>query len=135
MAVETVGDVMHKGAVTCAPSTSLEEAVRMLSDAEVSALVVAGNAGEALGILSHTDILRHYGENLAERQVGEIMDPSVLSVQPDTPLQAAIAVILNARVPRLVVVTPSPSGSIPVGVISTTDIIRHLRGAAWAWKW
>jgi CBS domain-containing protein len=135
MPVETVGEVMHKGAVTCAPATSLEEAVRMLSDGDVSALVVVGNAGEVLGILSHMDVLRHYGENLAERHVGEIMNPAVLSVRPDTPIPAALAIMLNSSVQRLVVTTPSPSGAIPVGVISTTDIIRHLRGAAWAWKW
>ncbi len=132
---ESVSDVMHKGVVTCAPATSLEEAVRMLSDSDVSSLVVVGNAGEVLGILSHMDVLRHYGENLAERQVGEIMNPSVLSVEPDTPLPAAIAIILNSRVHRLVVTTHSPAGAAPVGVVSTTDIIRHLRGQAWAWKW
>jgi len=135
MPAETVAEVMHKGAVTCSPSTSLEEAVRILSDSDVTALVVVGNAGELLGILSHMDVLRHYGENLAERQVGEIMSPGALTVQPDTPLQAAISIILNSHVHRLVVTLPSPNGAIPVGVLSTTDIIRHLRGAPWAWKW
>ena len=135
MRTETVGEVMHRGTVTCAPATSLEEAVRILSDSDVMALVVVGNAGELLGILSHMDILRHYGENLAERQVGEIMTPGGLTVQADTPLQAAIAVILNGNVHRLVVTTPSPNGAIPIGVLSTRDIIRYLRGARWAWKW
>jgi CBS domain-containing protein len=135
MQSETVGEVMHRGVVTCAPSTSLEEAVRILVDSNVTALVVVGNAGELLGVLSHMDILRHYGENLAERQVGEIMTPGGLSVQVDTPLQAAIAIILNGNVHRLVVTTPGASGATPIGVLSTTDIIRHVRGARWAWKW
>lgn len=135
MHTETVGEVMHKGTVTCSPATSLVEAVRILSDGDVSAVVVVGNAGELLGILSHSDVLRHYGENLAERQVGEIMNPAVLAVQPDTPLPAAIGIMLNNRVNRLVVTTPSASGNIPVGVLSSTDIIHHLRGASWAWRW
>ncbi len=135
MRTETVGEVMHRGAVTCAPATSLEEAVRILGDSDVTALVVVGNAGELLGILSHMDILRHYGENLAERQVGEIMTPGGLCVQDDTPLQAAITIILNANVHRLVVTAPSANGAIPIGVLSTTDVIRHLRGSRWAWTW
>jgi CBS domain-containing protein len=135
MPTETVAEMMHKGAVTCAPATSLEEAVRILSDSDVTTLVVVGNAGELVGILSHMDVLRHYGENLAERQVGEIMDPAVLSVQPDAPVQAAIAIMLNSRVQRLVVTKPGVSGNVPVGMLSTTDIIRHLRGARWAWHW
>ena len=135
MHTETVSEVMHRGTVTCAPSTSLEEAVRILSDGDVSAVVVVGNAGEVLGIVSHSDILRRYGEKLAERQVGEIMNPAVLAVQPDTPLRAAIGVMLNSRVNRLVVTVPSAGGNMPGGVLSSTDIIRHLRGASWAWKW
>jgi CBS domain-containing protein len=135
MHTEIVGEVMHRGTVTCAPSTSVEEAVRILSDGDVGAVVVVGNAGELLGIVSHSDILRHYGEKLAERQVGEIMNPAVLAVQPDTPLRAAIGVMLNGRVNRLVVSVPSASGNVPVGVLSSTDIIRHLRGSSWAWKW
>ena len=135
MQTETVGEVMHRGAVTCAPSTSLDEAVRILVDSDVTALVVVGNAGELLGVLSHMDILRHYGENLAERQVGEIMTPGGLTVQTDTPLQAAIAIILNGNVHRLVVTASSANGAVPIGVLSTTDIIRHVRGAHWAWKW
>lgn len=135
MPLETVGEVMHKGAIACSPSTSLEEAVRMLSDSDVTSLVVVGNGGELLGILAHVDVLRHYGENLAERQVGEIMNPGAVTVQPDTPLPLAITMILNSHVHRLVVTTSSPAGAIPVGVISTGDIIKHLRGARWAWKW
>jgi CBS domain-containing protein len=135
MPTETVSEVMHKGAVTCAPATSLEEAVRILSDSDVTSLVVVGNAGELLGILSHMDVLRHYGENLAERQVGEIMSPAVLTVPPDAPIQAAINMILNSSAHRLVVTVPSAGGNVPVGVLSTTDIIRHLRGAPWAWRW
>lgn len=135
MPLETVEEVMHRGAIACSPSTSLEEAVRMLSDSDVTSLVVVGNAGELLGTLSHMDVLRHYGENLAERQVGEIMSLGVLTVQPDTPLPAAIAMILNSNVHRLVVTVGSSSGVAPVGVIATGDIIKHLRGARWAWKW
>jgi CBS domain-containing protein len=135
MPAETVEHVMHHGAVTCSPATSLEEAVRILSDSDVTALVVVGNAGELLGMLSHMDVLRHYGENLAERQVGEIMNPVVLTVQADTPLQGAIALMLASHAYRLVVTARSANGNIPIGVIATTDIIRHLRGAQWAWKW
>jgi len=135
MAREVVGEIMHRGAITCSPSTSLEEAVRILGDSDITALVVVGNAGELLGILSHTDVLRHYGENLAERKVGEIMSVGAVTVEPDTPIEGAIAAMLNSHYHRLVVTVPSPNGPIPVGVISTTDIIRHIRGARWAWRW
>jgi len=135
MPAETVRDVMHRGVVTCAPSTSLEEAVRILSDSDIGALIVVGNAGQLLGTLSHLDILKHYGENLAERVVGEIMDAGALRVQEDTPLQAAIAMILNSRATRLVVTTSDADGLLPIGMLSTADIIRHLRGATWAWRW
>src|SRR4030042_3527956 len=128
---EVVGEIMHRGAITCSSSTSLAEPVRILGDSDITARVVVGNAGELLGILSHTDVLRHYSENLAERQVGEIMSVGAVTVEPDTPIEAAIAAMLNSHYHRLVVTTPSPNGPIPVGVLSSPDIIRPLRGARW----
>lgn len=135
MAGETVGRIMHRGVVTCSPATSVEDAVRILSDSDVPALVVVGNAGEMLGMLTHLDVLARYGEDLRERQVGEIMSPAVLSVEADAPVQAAIAMILNSRSQRLVVTAPGAAGPAPVGMLSTTDIIRYLRGAPSVWRW
>jgi CBS domain-containing protein len=130
-----VGDAMHTGLFTCPVDAPMEEVVRILCGADVHALVVVDADGYARGILSHMDIMAHYGEALYERKAGEIMTPQVVSVTPLTPLGEAVKLMAKYRIHRLLVTEPGPSGSVPVGILSTGDVIRDIRGASWAWKW
>ncbi len=132
---KVVGEVMHKGTVTCPPETSLQEVVRILSDADVRAIVVVGANYSALGIISHMDIMAHYGENLTERQARDVMTREIVSVTPQTPLAEAVQLMVERRINRLLVAEATSSGLMPVGILSTTDVIRDIRGAAWAWRW
>ncbi|MDP3047759.1 MAG: CBS domain-containing protein, partial [Chloroflexota bacterium] len=75
MAEKLVGDAMHTGLVTCQADTRLEEVVNILCSADVHALVVVDAEGRAWGILSHMDIMSHYGESLSERVADEVMTP------------------------------------------------------------
>jgi CBS domain-containing protein len=130
-----VGEVMHKGTVTCSPDTSLQEVVRILSDADVRAIVVVGADYSAQGIISHMDIMAHYGENLAERHATDVMTREIVSVTPQTPLAEAVQLMVERRIHRLLVAEATSSGLMPVGILSTTDVIRDIRGSAWAWRW
>ncbi len=130
-----VGEVMHKGTVTCSPDTSLQEVVRILSDADVRAIVVVGADYSAQGIISHMDIMAHYGENLAERHATDVMTREIVSVTPQTPLAEAVRLMVERRIHRLLVAEATSSGLMPVGILSTTDVIRDIRGSAWAWRW
>ena len=82
MTEKLVGDAMHTGLVTCQVDTPLEEVVRLMCSADVHALVVVDAEGHARGILSHMDLMGHYGENLSERRASEVMTPQVVSVTP-----------------------------------------------------
>jgi len=126
---------MHTGLVTCQVDTPLEEVVRLMCGADVHALVVVDAEGYARGILSHMDIMGHYGESLSERRASEIMTPQVVSVTPETPLAEAVRLMSKYRIHRLLVTEPGPNGPMPVGILSTGDVIRDIRGARWAWRW
>jgi len=130
-----VNDIMHHGVITCRPDASLREVVRILGDQDVTAIVVVGEAGEMLGLISHTDILEHYGEDLSERHAQQVMTTDVYYITRQTPISVAVARLLEKRVHRLIVADETDAGLIPAGVLSTTDVIRHLRGARWAWRW
>ena len=135
MSEKLVGDAMHTGLVTCPADTPLEEVVRLMCSADVHALVVVDAEGHAKGILSHMDLMSHYGENLSERRASEVMTPQVVSVTPDTPLAEAVKLMSKYRIHRLLVTEAGPAGVMPVGILSTGDVIRDIRGASWAWKW
>jgi len=133
LAQKQVKDIMHRGVITCKPETLLKEVVRVLSDTVVHALIVTKPGGEIDGVISHMDVIKHYGENLLEHKAADIMTPHVIDISPDASIEEAIAVLLKHNVHRLLVTEEGPHGKLPVGVLSTTDIIREMRGQPWFW--
>jgi len=128
-----VADVMHRGVITCKPETLLKEVVRMLADTGVHALIVAGPGGEIAGVIAHFDVMEYYGENLLQYQAKDVMTPHVLDVSPRATIPEAIRIMLEHRVHRLLVTEEGPHGKVALGVLSTTDIIREMRGQPWYW--
>lgn len=128
-----VGDVMHRGVITCKPETLLKEVVRILCDSGVHALIVARSGTQVQGVISHVDVIKMYGKNLLEYKAEDVMTPLVHDVSPDDPIERAIELLLKHRVHRLLVTEQRPEGKVAVGVISTTDIIHHMRGQPWYW--
>jgi len=130
----TVEDIMHKGVITCRPDTPLREVVRILCDSDIQTIAVEGPSGEVIGIISHLDILAHYREADLDKGVArDVMSHKVIAVSPHTPLDEAIHLMVEKRIRFLVVTRESPQGRMPVGVLSTTDVIRYLRGPKWMW--
>jgi CBS domain-containing protein len=128
-----VRDIMHRGVITCKPDTLLKEVVRILADTGVHALIVAQSGTEVEGVISHMDIIRLFGQNLLEHKAKDIMTPLIYDVSPDATVQEAIELLLKHRVHRLLVTESGAKGKVAVGVISTTDVIREMRGQTWYW--
>ena len=133
MAEKFVRDIMHPGVITCKPDTLLKEVVRIISDTDVSAIIVVGTNGEAKGVISHIDLLRIYGRNLLDVKAKEVMTSEVISVSPDASITEAIMVMLKRNIHRLIVAEETPEGRKPVGIISTTDVIKDMKGQSWFW--
>jgi CBS domain-containing protein len=133
MADKLVKDIMHPGVITCEPDTLLKEVVRILSDTDVSAIIVLGENGEAKGVVSHMDLLRVYGRNLLDVTAKEVMTSEVVSVSPEASITEAIMIMQKRNIHRLLVAEETPEGKKPVGIISTTDVIRDMKGQPWFW--
>ena len=133
MAEKSVKDIMHPGVITCEPDTLLKEVVRIISDTDVSAIIVLGENGEAKGVVSHMDLLRVYGRNLLDVTAKEIMTPEVVSVSPEASITEAVMIMQKRDIHRLLVAEETPEGKKPVGIISTTDVIRDMKGQPWFW--
>ena len=130
---KTVRDIMHRGVITCKPDTLLKEVVRILSDTGVHALIVGMSGSRIDGVISHMDVIKHFGENLLNYKAEDIMTPQVIDIPPDASIEDAIVVLLKHNVHRLLVTEERAHGKVPVGVLSTTDIIREMRGQPWFW--
>lgn len=127
-----VRDVMHVGVTTCTRTTSVTEVARTMLNNRIHAVVVVGDDGRAIGVVSQTDVvLARQGrttEQVAALRASDIMTPSLLSCTPEHKLSDAITLMTRNRVHRLVVVDEREGLLVPVGIISMTDVIRQLIG-------
>jgi predicted transcriptional regulator len=126
-----VRDIYHKGVILCKPDTPLQEMVRVMADTEVHAVMVAESEGQPpVGVVSHTDAIAHYGQDLTKIQARDVMTPDVVSISEGATVGEAAKKLLESNIHRLLVV--SEDGA-PLGILSTTDIIREMRGTRWVW--
>jgi CBS domain-containing protein len=154
--VEIATEIMRPNPISLREDATIQEAIALLSDKGFSAAPVINKAGHPVGVVSRSDILVHDREkaevavpapNYYEEEeirartgefkgegfhivdvdrtlVSEIMTPVVFSVLPETPARKVVEQMLSLKVHRLFVVDDN---GVMVGVISATDLLRHLR--------
>ena len=133
MTDKLVSDLMHKGVIACRPATPMTEVVRIISDTDVHAIVVMDEYDRALGVVSHTDIIRLFGQDLTTYVAQDVMSRTVFDIAPDEPAKKAVDMMLEHGVHRLLVVQVRDSERHPIGIISTTDLVKEMRGSRWIW--
>ena len=126
-----VRDIYHKGVILCKPDSPIQEVVRVMADTEVHAVMVTEHEGEApVGVVSHIDVIAQYGKNLSTIQARDVMTSNVINISENATVEEAARELLESKIHRLLVV--SEDGK-PLGILSTTDIIREMRGTRWVW--
>jgi CBS domain-containing protein len=128
--MKQVRDVMSRSIVTCTPETTVRKAASRMVDNGVNALVVVDeSSGELEGIVSPADLIQTYGQNIGLLTVDSVMSEQVETIIPDIPVSAAILIMLDRGVDRLVIVHAPPAPQRPVGILSVSDVVRAMAGA------
>lgn len=106
------------------PNATLFEALRIMSEQNVGALVVL--EGENLvGVISERDYARKIilkGKTSRETRVREVMSENPICVDPDTEVEICMAIMTDRRVRHLPVLD---RGRL-VGVISIGDVVKAV---------
>ncbi|MFZ5917619.1 MAG: cyclic nucleotide-binding/CBS domain-containing protein [Chloroflexota bacterium] len=124
-----VRDVMSRGVVTCTPDTSVREAARRLTEHGLSALVVVdARSGQLEGIVSRSDLARVYEKDVDALRVESVMSENVETIVPDIPVSAAVMIMQDRGVDRLVILHEPPAPQVPVAVLSLSDVVRDIAG-------
>jgi len=129
-----VREVMHRGVITCAADTPLKEVARIMNAADVHAVFVVDEHQAVQGVVSHWDMLRAFGQNLYDLKAADIMSSEIRSVEPDAHLSEAVALMLQHRIHRVLVAHEEGGKKIPLGIVSTTDVIDAMWGRPWLWE-
>ena len=131
MSLKLIRDVMHRGVITCWADESLVDVARRLNEYTINALFVLDESGRAEGVISQTDLARSYVQaNWWERTAEEIMTPSVITITGDIPLEAAIQIMVDKKIHRLLIVQGGRTPNRPVGVLSLSDVIQEMAGSS-----
>jgi CBS domain-containing protein len=107
---------------TMEPSTSAHEAVRLMAEKNIGALVVVEH-GKIVGLVSERDYARKLvlmARSPKDTPLGEIMSSPVMYVRPDQTSDECMALMTQNRMRHL----PVMDGGQLIGLISIGDLVK-----------
>jgi len=113
-----------QGVLTIAPSDTVYDAVKMMADKGVGALLVMED-GKIAGIVTERDYARKIvllGRSSKETPVRDIMTSPVMYVRPDQSNEECMALMTDSRVRHL----PVMDGARLVGLVSIGDLVKDI---------
>lgn len=139
-----VSDIMRRDAFTVLPDTPVAEVIRIIDTSDIQRVCVVDQAGHFLGLISDRDLLaafsgRHPGfwnylaskipftehaqlrEDLRGKTAGDVMNPAIVTVAEDAPIDAAIRLMLEKAIKRLPVL--DSQGKL-TGLVSRDALLR-----------
>jgi CBS domain-containing protein len=120
---QLLGDKGHD-VISVQPHRTLAEAVRILSEKRIGALVVSGADGALIGILSERDIIRALGESgpaALESPVSRAMTAKVVTCRAQTSVDELMEIMTSGRFRHVPVVE---NGRVS-GIVSIGDVVKH----------
>lgn len=129
-----VSQLMTRRVRTARPRDPVSLVRDLIHDHGVRHVPVVDEDGSLVGLVSHRDLLRAAlieqpdsaplaeDERLEEITVGEVMNTSVDTVEPDTPLIEAAELMLENKYGCVPVI----EGPQLVGILTESDFVRHV---------
>ncbi len=124
-----VGDLMTPRIVACSPQDTLRTAASLMVEHGIHAVAVL-ESGQVTGVVSHTDIiLARQGrsqDTALKMPVRSVMTLGAVTCTANTLLTDAVSMMTARRIHRLVVVEEREGRNVPIGVLSTSDVVKNL---------
>ena len=127
-------DLMAVEPVVVRADASLATAATLMEVHQISGLPVVDTAGTLVGVISESDLLRarateYLWANWSGLRVKHLMTSPALTIHRDQPLSIAARKMERHHVSRLVVVADDDE-TIPIGVLSVSDLVRAMSALA-----
>lgn len=106
-----------------APDTMVYEALQLMAEKDVGALLVLESGTHLVGIISERDYARKVilrGKSSLGTPVREIMTPNVVTVSPQQTVEECMALMTARRVRHLPVLVAGEVG----GIVSIGDLVK-----------
>ncbi|HEY7742377.1 MAG TPA: CBS domain-containing protein [Burkholderiales bacterium] len=109
---------------TVAPEARVYDALRLMADKSVGALIVM-EGGRIAGVISERDYARKvilHGGSTHELAVRDIMTSKVITVHPGQTVEECMALMTEKRIRHL----PVTEGERLIGVLSIGDLVKEV---------
>ena len=116
------------GIYSCSTDCSLKNAAKVMTERNISALVVVSDTGSLEGIITRTDLVRacYLHDDWASRDVRESMSREVVTVQLNDTLGHVMELLIEKHIHRVVAVRVEGDLIIPIGILSAADVVYHM---------
>lgn len=124
MQVESILQSKGMTVYTVLAHAPISEAVRVLNEHRIGAVVVLADNGSVAGILSERDIVRHLSDdpaNLLERSVREVMTSTVITCNRRTTISQLMEQMTEHRIRHIPIVE---DGEL-IGIVSIGDVVKR----------
>ena len=131
-----VEDVMSRAMLVCRDDTPLPSVARGMTDARYRSVLIVDPAGKPVGVISGLDLLAYCTEEGCREATAAQVMHAALTIHPGASLRQAADKMIENHYHRLVVIDPDHPDSMPLGIISTFDIVAEMAqpGSVWLGK-
>nr|WP_233575049.1 CBS domain-containing protein [Stagnimonas aquatica] len=121
---------MTRTLITVTDNETVEEAMHVMTENDVSSVVVEPNAAGEWGIITRRDIIAKIvraGKSPSATKVKDVATRPLKSVPAETLIQEAAAMLADHNFSRL---TVEQGGKI-IGIVTETDIVKAVEKFGW----
>ncbi len=131
---EKVADVMSDAMLVCRDKTPVTAAARAMTDAHYRSVLVVNHVGKPLGVVSGMDLLTACeASNCENMLVSKVMHPA-FTIHLNASLREAADLMIQHHHHRLVVIDSDQPDSMPLGIISSFDIVAEMARPGSVWQ-
>ncbi|MCC0006798.1 MAG: CBS domain-containing protein [Hyphomicrobiaceae bacterium] len=124
MNVASILKVKGKSVATARSDDTVQDVAQKLASRKIGAIVIVGDGGHVVGIISERDIIRVIAEQGAGglgKLVGDVMTKNVMTCSQASTLDQMMSVMTQGRFRHVPVIE---DGAL-VGIISIGDVVKH----------
>jgi CBS domain-containing protein len=113
-----------RAVATARPDSTISEIIAKLAQKRIGAIVIVGDSGEVVGILSERDVIRRLAERgsaALQEPASQSMTAAVISCQEASTLDELMELMTQGRFRHVPVIE---DGAL-VGIVSIGDIVKH----------
>lgn len=123
--VKRIGELIKRQPITVSPSTSIEEAVKLMNRENIGSVIITDPEGRVLGIFTERDLVRIIAEGIRlDTDIRNAMTRNPVVIYEDEPVSRAVTIMAEKRIRHLPIVDRK---GLLKGIVTARDITETFK--------